>query len=161
MRERRPGQIGVEQRDDAADAGDAEPDRHEFGPVRHQQADGLALAEALRERPAGVAVGALGQLAIAEALAVGQQRRGVAESLGQLLDDVGKDARRMLGDRRGRPQGAQRTLEASHVGSEPVDQSHGVSSAPSARLVRQIDCRSVQIEDIDLQLHRGRIDLVV
>jgi hypothetical protein len=31
----------------------------------------------------------------------------------------------------------------------------------SARLVRQIDCRSLQIEDINLQLHRGRIDSVV
>ena len=31
----------------------------------------------------------------------------------------------------------------------------------SARLVRQIDCRSMQIEDINLQLHRGRIDSVV
>ena len=31
----------------------------------------------------------------------------------------------------------------------------------SARLVRQIDCRSLQIEDINLQLHRGRINSVV
>src|SRR5262245_35283468 len=31
----------------------------------------------------------------------------------------------------------------------------------SARLVRQIDCRSLQIEDINLQLHRGRVDSVV
>jgi hypothetical protein len=37
---------------------------------------------------------------------------------------------------------------------------HAVQRA-SARLVRQIDCRSVQIEDINLQLHRGRIDSVV
>ena len=66
MRERRPGQVGVEQRHHAADAGDAEPDRHEFRPVRHHQADGVALADALRERPAGVAVGALGELAIAK-----------------------------------------------------------------------------------------------
>ena len=27
----------------------------------------------------------------------------------------------------------------------------------SARLVRQIDCRWLQIEDINIQLHRGRI----
>jgi len=31
----------------------------------------------------------------------------------------------------------------------------------SALLVRQIDCRSLEIEDINLQLHRGRIDSVV
>ena len=61
------GQVGVDQRRDAADAGDAEPDRHVFRPVRHQQADRLALGEILRQRPARVAVGALGERAIAEA----------------------------------------------------------------------------------------------
>ncbi len=59
MGERVPAELRVEQRNDAADAGDAEPDRQVFGPVRHHQADGLALGELLRERPAGVAVGAL------------------------------------------------------------------------------------------------------
>ncbi len=37
MGERRAAQIGVDERDDAADGGDAEPDRHVFGAVRHQQ----------------------------------------------------------------------------------------------------------------------------
>ena len=51
MGERRPAQIGVEQRDDAADAGDAEPDRQVFGPVWHQQPDRVAFGEILRRAP--------------------------------------------------------------------------------------------------------------
>ena len=62
-----PDQIGVEQRHHAADAGDAEPDRQELRPVGHQQADRVALGDALRQRPARVAVGAGAELAIAEA----------------------------------------------------------------------------------------------
>ena len=69
MRERLPDQVGVEQRGDAADAGDAEPDRHEFRPVRHQQADGVALCDSFAERPARIAVRALEQLPVAEGLA--------------------------------------------------------------------------------------------
>ena len=45
---------------------DAEPDRHIFRPVRHHQADGLAFGEILIERPARVAVGALGKRAIGQ-----------------------------------------------------------------------------------------------
>ena len=44
MGERLAGQIGVEQRDDAADLGDAEPDGEIFRPVGHQQADGCRPA---------------------------------------------------------------------------------------------------------------------
>ena len=51
MGERGAAQIGVEQRDDAADAGDAEPDRQIFRPVRHHQADVSPLREILRRAP--------------------------------------------------------------------------------------------------------------
>ncbi len=51
--ERRAGQIGIEQRNDAADAGDAEPDGNVFRPVGHQQADDFAFGNALRRAPSG------------------------------------------------------------------------------------------------------------
>ena len=62
MGERVTAQIGVEQRDDAADGGDTEPDRHVFGPIWHQEPDRFALGEILRERPARIAIGAFGKL---------------------------------------------------------------------------------------------------
>ena len=56
MGERGAGQIGVEQRDDTADAGDAKPDGHVFGPVGHEQADDVTFGEALLERPSGILI---------------------------------------------------------------------------------------------------------
>ena len=47
-------------------AGDAEPDRDIFRPVRHHQADGFALGELLVERPARIAAAALDQRAIGQ-----------------------------------------------------------------------------------------------
>ncbi len=81
------GQVGVEERDHAADARHAEPDGQEFRPVRHHQTDRVALADALRQRPARVAVRARDKLAVGEALAVREQRRRVAEFVGQLVLD--------------------------------------------------------------------------
>ena len=49
-------EVGVDERDHAARAGEPEPDRHELRPVRHHQAHGVALGEPVRERPARVAV---------------------------------------------------------------------------------------------------------
>ena len=54
VRERLPGEVGVEQCDDSADAGDTQPDSQILGAVGHQQADHIALGHALCERPAGV-----------------------------------------------------------------------------------------------------------
>ena len=59
--------------------GQTQPDRHVLRPVRHHQRDDVALAEALVQRPAGVAAGALGQLANEKRFAVREQRRRVAE----------------------------------------------------------------------------------
>ena len=70
MGERRAGQVGVEQAHDAADFGDAEPGRHEFRTVRHQQADRIAFGDALGERPARVLIGPRRERAIGEAFAV-------------------------------------------------------------------------------------------
>ncbi len=62
----RAAQLRIDQRHDAADRGDAEPDRQIFRPVRHHQANRLALGEVLVERPARVAVAALDERAIGE-----------------------------------------------------------------------------------------------
>ena len=101
--------MGVDECNHAADARDADPDREEFRPARHHQADRVALAQVLRQRPARVAVGARRKLAVAEALAVGQQRRRVAVLVRELQDDLREHARRIPGDRRGHLEGAQRT----------------------------------------------------
>ena len=139
MGERHAHQIGVEQRDHAADAGDADPDRQELGPVGHQEADRVALGDALRERPARVAVRARAELAIAEVLAVGEQRRRVAVFLRQLLDQLREDARRILGDMRRVAERAQRARKSDQVGLEPLDEFHGVSvSAADANSRRGI-----------------------
>ena len=42
MRQRLPDQLGIDQRDDAADLADAEPGGDVIRPVRHQQANGIA-----------------------------------------------------------------------------------------------------------------------
>src|SRR2546422_173597 len=107
VRERGPCQIGVEQRNDAADTGDAEPDRHVLGPVRHEQPDDIPLDESLVERPAGVSVGARRETAIGQALTLGEQGRRLRESLGELLDHRRQDAMGRPGDRRRQLEGAQ------------------------------------------------------
>ena len=61
MGERGAGQIRIEQRHHATGLGDAQPERHEFRPVRHEQTDAIAFADALRERPSGVLVRASGE----------------------------------------------------------------------------------------------------
>ena len=109
MGERRTGQIGIEQGNHTADPGDAQPDGHVFGPVRHQQADAIAFAETLVERPSGISVRPLGERTIGQALAVGEQGRRVAELRGEFLDHRGKNAIGMAGDGR-------RQLERAHPG---------------------------------------------
>ena len=152
MRERRPGEIGVEQRHYAAGARDAEPDRHVFGAVRHQQANGLALGEALAAGPAGVAVGALAELAIAQPLASREQRRRVAEFLREFLDHDGEDPGRILGDRRRHPERAQNAPQVRDVALEPLDQAHRVSLASRRRFV----CSAVRRRTIGERRRGGK-----
>ena len=78
MRQRRARQIGVDQRHHAADAGDAQPDRQIFRPVGHQQRDHIALVDALRQRPARIAVGAGGKLGMAETSRAADSRAGAS-----------------------------------------------------------------------------------
>ena len=102
MRKCRTAKLRVDQRNDDADAGQAEPYRHIFRPIRHHQADGFTRSHFLIERPACVGVGALGERAISQAFADGKQRRRVAAGLRQFLDDSRKEATRIGGDRRSR-----------------------------------------------------------
>ena len=127
VRECGSGQIGIEQPHHAADPGDAEPDRHELRPVRHQEADRVALADALCEPPARIAVRTCRELPVAEALAVGEQRRRVAVFVGELGDDLREDTAGVACNRRRHAQRAQGTPQAGRVGLEPLDQSHGNS----------------------------------
>ena len=86
VRERGTGEIGIEERDDTADAGDAEPDCHVLGPVRHEETDGVALGETPLERPAGISVRPLRERAIGQALTVGEKGGRLAEFFGEFLD---------------------------------------------------------------------------
>ena len=115
MREGRTDQIGIEQRHHSTDASDTEPDRHVLRLVRHQQADRLALGETLLQRPAGIPVRALGEPAIGEALALGEEGRRVAVCFGEVLDHVGEDAARMAGDRRRQLERAQPRLGSGTI----------------------------------------------
>ena len=143
MRERAAGEVGVEERHHTPDAGDAEPDGQVFGPVRHEQSDGVRRADAVLERPARVAARALGERAIGQRFAVREERRRLVELRGELVDHRRQDALRRRRDRRrqlertqpgpvapGRPDGrgglAQRpclghaVLPASTVSTVPV-----------------------------------------
>ena len=75
MRQRRTAQLRVEEGDHAADSGNAEPDCEIIRPVRHQEADGFALAEILLQRPARVTVGAFGEHLIGQRLTLRDQCR--------------------------------------------------------------------------------------
>jgi hypothetical protein len=55
---RMSAQLGIDQRNDNARAGEAEPYRQIFGPVRHHQADRFVLGQPLIERPTRETVGA-------------------------------------------------------------------------------------------------------
>src|SRR5262249_12593248 len=100
-------------------------ERQKLRPVRHHEADGVALDEPLRQRPAGIAVRALGEVAVAEALAVGQEGGRVAIARGELVDHPREYAGRVAGDVRSHPQRSQRAADAYQVSREPLDQSHG------------------------------------
>ena len=102
MGERMPAQLGVDQRDDDARAGKAEPDRQIFRPVRHHQADRFALGQPLIERPMCETVSARDERAIGQALAADccDQRRRIALRLGEFRDHVVEQPLRTGSDRR-------------------------------------------------------------
>jgi hypothetical protein len=134
MGERWSNQIEVDQGGDAARTGDAEPSCNVFRPVRHQEADRLALLQALLPRPTRIAVGALCKRAIAEALALGDQRRRVAEFLRKLGDDQREHPCRMFRDRCRHLQRAQRALQIDEIVLQVREEAHASRSAFGRRL---------------------------
>jgi hypothetical protein len=102
MGERMPAQLGIDQRNDDARAGEAEPDRQIFRPVRHHQADCFALGQPLIERPMCETVSARDERAIGQALAADccDQRGRVALRLPELRDHVIEQPLRTGSDRR-------------------------------------------------------------
>ena len=125
------GQMRVEEGHHAAGTRDAEPDRREFRPVGHEQADHVALVHPIRRRPAGVAVGAGVVPGEGEGLAIGEERRPVAIAPRQLLGDVGKGA--LFVPRHGGDAG-QRAQDAAHIGEVVADIPEKAHSQDPARL---------------------------
>ena len=131
VRERGAEEIRIEKRDDTADTGDAEPDRHVFRPVRHEQTDGVALANTLVERPTGISVRPLGERAIGQTLAIGEERRRLTEFLGEFVDHGRQNAIGILWDRR-------RQLERAHprLGSDTIAANHSRACVVAVRTHR-------------------------
>jgi len=125
-------QMRVQQRDHAADARDAEPRGEVLRPIGHVERDGLADADAARERPARIAVRALGQRPVAQALALGQQRRRRAARRGELVDDRRQDPMRRRRDRC-------RQLERAQPGPAALGRSrHRLGGLHRPRLTRRM-----------------------
>src|SRR5215472_3118778 len=100
VRERSAPQIRVEQRNDAANLRDPQPDSDILRPVRHQQAYAVAFADAVRQRPACILVRPFAQTAIRQAVAIRKQGGGFAGLRSPLLDYMSKDTIRMPGNGR-------------------------------------------------------------
>ena len=107
MTQRLALQVGVQQRHDSADGGDAQPDRQIVGAIGQEQANGIALADVLGQRPARYLVDARRQPGMGERLVRGDQRRGFAEARPQFLDHGRQDARGRVLDLRRHFQRAQ------------------------------------------------------
>src|ERR1700722_8978694 len=82
--ERWAWQIGIEQGNDATDAGDAKPYGEVFRTVGHQQADDFAFCDTLGEVPSGILIDSLGEPSMGQTFALGFERRLVTVLLGQL-----------------------------------------------------------------------------
>ncbi len=127
--QRHPGEVGIDERNHAADPRDADPRGQKLRPARHHQTDRVALAKILRERPARIAVRARRKLPVREAFAVRQQRRGVAVFVRKLEDDLRKDPGWVPGDRGCQLERAHGALDGRHLCSQPIDETHYSSSA--------------------------------
>ena len=110
VRQRQPDQLGVDQRHDAADFGDAEPGCDVIRPARHQQAHGIAGLDPGRQRPARIAVDPLGQSPVAEGFGFRDQGGAIGLPRGPILDDIGEQPLRIGLDARGQLNGLQPAL---------------------------------------------------
>jgi hypothetical protein len=87
VEERLANEMSVEEGHDDSHPRQPEPDRHVVRAVLKQQADDIAGLEALRQRPAGITVGPLGERAVAEGCLGRDKRRRRRLAFGELLDD--------------------------------------------------------------------------
>ena len=113
MSQRRTDEVCIEERDGSPDASDAEPDSKIIGAIAHQQSDNVAFADPASDCPARIAVCALSEFAIAQALACRKQRRCPALTFGDLIDNGRENARRLPSNRRRRLQCTQPCLRGS------------------------------------------------
>ena len=87
VRERVAGEIGVEQRNDPADARYPEPDRHVFRTIWHEQTDDVAGRETLSQRPTRILIRSLRERAIRQAFPVGKQSGRRTKPVSQGFDE--------------------------------------------------------------------------
>ena len=92
MRERGSLKVRVDERGDAADARQTQPDRHIFLAVGHQEADAIAFLEALLQSPPGVTVCQRRSGPVAQIAFVRKEGGGIAEALCQLVHYRGEGA---------------------------------------------------------------------
>jgi hypothetical protein len=124
VRQRRTGQVGIEQRGDSAGTGYAEPDSEIFRPVRHHQRNDIALADTLRDGPARILVCPVVVLAECQGTRVGEQCDPLRMGLGQPFGNVGVDSAGVSCDRRNLAQDRQGALQIREFAVDPADQSH-------------------------------------
>ncbi len=97
--ERASREIGVEERRDASGPRNAEPDGDILRAVRHQQADAVTFVDPVCQCPPGVAVGACAEAGVSEGFGIGNERRPLAVTRGEILNDIGQNQRRFVGER--------------------------------------------------------------
>ncbi|MGY4482964.1 hypothetical protein ACVWWR_002155 [Bradyrhizobium sp. LM3.2] len=90
MRERLADELGVDQRDHAADATDPEPGRDIVDAVRHDQRDSVALGHTGRAGPPRITIDAFREPLIVEACVISDQRDAIGLALRPIVDDVGE-----------------------------------------------------------------------
>src|SRR5947209_3919024 len=91
MRQRSISEICVDQRDNRTNARDAQPDRHIFGSVRHEQANDITFGEPF-ECPTAVAIRLMCQLRVCESPAVREQSPVLSMRRTKLVDPVREQA---------------------------------------------------------------------
>ena len=92
----RPRRLVLMQRQPPRPRGEPEPDRQIFGPVRHEQGNHIALADVVRQRPAGIRFMRSASCAMAPGFSIGKERRRCPEPLGDFLHDDREGALRVL-----------------------------------------------------------------
>jgi hypothetical protein len=81
------GEIGADERNDAANARNPEPDRHVFWAIRHEQTDDITDGEALSQRPTRISIRSLQQGPICQALPGGKESGRIAELVGSVFNE--------------------------------------------------------------------------